>query len=66
MAARAVGSIRPIYPKVLPPALREIPGAEVEIEIRLYADGGSITTRRSIVDGPDGARMTVGIDAVVR
>jgi hypothetical protein len=58
--------VRSLYPVAPPPALREIPGADVEVEIRLFADGGSITVRRSIVDGPDGGRQTVGIDALIR
>lgn len=42
------------------------PAADVELSIRLFADGGSISVRRHTVPEADGSRRTVGIDAVIR
>lgn len=39
---------------------------DVDLSVRLLADGGSISVQRRTVVGPDGARRTVGIDAIVR
>lgn len=49
-----------------PAAPRRAVDGDVEVEVRLFADGRSITVRRTIAPGPDGAPMTVGIDALVR
>ena len=40
--------------------------ADVELSVRLFADGGSITVKRRTVAEADGSRRTVGIDAVIR
>ena len=39
---------------------------DVEVSVRLFADGRSITVRRRTVAEPDGTRRVVGIDALVR
>jgi hypothetical protein len=39
---------------------------DVEVSIRLFADGRSISVRRRVAPGPDGESMTVGIDALIR
>lgn len=48
---------------VAPVAPRE---PDVELSVRLLADGGSISVQRRTVAQPDGTRRTVGIDAIVR
>lgn len=42
------------------------PAADVEISIRMFADGGSISVRRHTVLEADGSRRTVGIEALIR
>jgi len=39
---------------------------DVEVSIRLFADGRSISVRRRVAPGPDGEPMTLGIDALIR
>ena len=40
-------------------------GADVEVAVRLFADGSHVTVVRRTVPTPEG-RRTIGIDAVVR
>ncbi|AHG88576.1 hypothetical protein J421_1039 [Gemmatirosa kalamazoonensis] len=40
--------------------------ADVELSLRVFADGGSITVKRRSVTAPDGSRRTVGIEALIR
>ena len=47
-----------------PPDLRQV--GDVELSVRVFADGGSISVRRRTVADADGTRRTVGIDAVIR
>ena len=56
-----------------PTSLRLVPrgdateaAADVELSVRLFADGGSITVKRRTIAEADGSRRTVGIDAVIR
>ena len=53
-------------PRVVEPVpdLRAV--GDVELSIRVLADGGSITVKRRTVADADGTRRTVGIDAVIR
>jgi hypothetical protein len=39
---------------------------DVEISVRVFADGGSITVKRRTVVMADGSRRTTAIDALVR
>ena len=50
------------------PTRREAPPAtDVEVSVRVFADGGSITTvRRLSPETGDAPRRTIGIDAVIR
>jgi hypothetical protein len=64
---RAVAGVAPIALVRRPADAPADPGAgDVELSIRVLADGGSITVRRRSVADSDGARRTVGIDAVIR
>ena len=63
LAARRVPRV-PRVVEPLPPDLRAV--GDVELSIRVLADGGSITVRRRTVVDEQGTRRTVGIDAVVR
>lgn len=49
-----------------PASTQQSVDGDVEVEIRLFADGRSITVRRTVAPGPDGEMTTVGIDALVR
>lgn len=42
------------------------PSADVELSMRIFADGRSISVRRQTIANADGTRRTVGIDAVIR
>jgi hypothetical protein len=68
---------QPVVRRDLSPAgstsLRLVPRADaapessdVELSVRLFADGGSITVKRRTVSEGDGTRRTVGIEALVR
>ncbi len=48
------------------PRLDEPMGTDVELSIRVFADGGSISVRRRLAPGPDGTMRTVGIEALIR
>ena len=42
------------------------PLIDVELSVRVFADGRSISVRRQTLPDVDGGRRTVGIDAVIR
>jgi len=54
-------------PRPRPPQHEPSPRADVEVSVRVFVDGGSITTvrRLSPADGT-APRRTIGIDAVIR
>ena len=59
------GSIAPTR-QIAPLADAAEPHAELELSVRLLADGGSIAVRRRVVTDAAGVRHTVGIDALIR
>jgi hypothetical protein len=57
---------RTVSLRVVPRADAPADGADVELSVRFFADGGSITVKRRTVADADGTRRTIGIDAVIR
>ena len=62
--ASAAGTVRRVEPVAPPVPLGAV--GDVEVSVRMFADGRSISVRRRTVAEADGTRRTVGIDAVVR
>jgi hypothetical protein len=58
--------VRRLAPVRGTPLVEAVAEGDVEVSIRLFADGRSISVRRRVAPGPDGQPMTVGIDALVR
>ena len=73
-------SVRPLAPRRAVPGVRPVPAprpadavdpearrtADVEVSVRLYADGTQISVVRRTVPEEGGGRRTVGIEAVIR
>jgi hypothetical protein len=57
---------RTVSLRLVPRADAPVDSADVELSVRVLADGGSITVKRRTVADPDGTRRTIGIDALIR